>query len=93
MKAVCTIFGWCTAAAAAAGAAGMAIELFADWSVGDVFLDAPLASVSLCLLEGEVVLALWEEVISIGSPGDGADIWMVGVGVGIGTMRFGIRSA
>lgn len=73
----------------------MASELFADWSVGDVFLcrsDTPLASASLFLLEGEVLLALLE-VISMGSPGDGADIWMVGVGVEMGMIRFDVRLA
>lgn len=84
MNAVWTIFGWWTAAAAAAGAAGIVTEGLG--SVGEVFLRSPLASGS-CLVEGE------EEVISIGSPGDGADIWIVGVGVGIGTIRFDVRSA
>lgn len=61
--------------------------------MGEVFLDAPLAPGSLLLLEGEVLLGLAGEVISIGSPGDGADIWMDGVGVGIGTIRFDVKSA
>lgn len=91
MKAVCTIFGWWTAAAAAAGAAGMSTELLPDCSVGEMFLGSPLASGSF-LVDGEVVLG-FEEIISIGSPGDGADIWIVGVGVGIGTIRFDVRSA
>ena len=85
MNAVCTILGWWTAAAAAAGGAGIIEAAFAAASVGDEFLDdeaVPFISASGLLLEAEGVVAFVGVVISMGSPGDGADIWMVGVGMG-----------
>ena len=82
MKAVCTILGWCTAAAAGGGA-GILLELLLealfDSGAGEFLgrsLDLPLAS------ESEFWLALDDgagEVISIGSPVLGGDILIVGV--------------
>lgn len=86
MKAVCTILGWCTAAAAGGGA-GILLELLLealfDSGAGEFLgrsLDLPLAS------ESEFWLALDDgagEVISMGSPVLGGDILIVGVGMGI----------
>ena len=93
MNAVCTILGWWTAAAAAAGGAGIIEAAFAAASVGDEFLEdeaVPFISASGLLLDPEGVIAFVGVVISIGSPGDGADIWIVGVG--IGTIRVLIGS-
>jgi low affinity Fe/Cu permease len=92
MNAVCTILGWWTAAAAAAGGAGIVIALeFPVWSIGDEFLGVvPFTSASGLLLAVMVALVFVGVVISIGSPGDGADIWMVGVV--IGTIRMPIDS-
>jgi hypothetical protein len=103
IKAVWTILGWCTAAAAAAGGAGIAMELalfgfelllFAWESAGGEPLPMePLISVSGLLLGVMVadVLAAVGVVTSIGSPGDGADISILGVGMG--TMRAFIWSS
>lgn len=104
MKAVCTILGWCTAAAAAAGAdvadgtaEGAGIVLFEapaePCSPQAAFLRSFVSLVSpsellpmLCGAEELVGV-----VISIGSPatGDGADVFIIGVGVG-GVVMMGI---
>jgi hypothetical protein len=70
----------------------MVIEWVDDWFVGDESLDrSPLAfPLTLPLTSGFTSLslesigadALVGVVISIGSPGDGADIWIWGVGIG-----------
>lgn len=108
MKAVCTILGWCTAAAVTDGM-GIEEDAFGVGpSLGGELLPAPLTSASFPLpltvlplpapsglLEpdersfGAVVLV--GVVISIGSPGDGADIWIVGVSMG--TVRAAARDA
>lgn len=89
MKAVCTILGWCTAAAAGGGA-GMLLELLAllfatllESGAGEFLgrsLDLPLASESELLLPVEDGAG---DVISMGSPLLGGDILIVGVGIGI----------
>lgn len=87
--------GWCTAAAAAAGA-GMVIDPVAPCAS---FLRAPVLSKSLPPLVSSVGLLAAEAgadelvgvAMSMGSPGDGADIWMVGVR--IGTVRALIGSS
>lgn len=93
MNAVWTILGWWTAAAAAAGGAGMAEELdVVELSVGGEFLGVvPLTSASGLLLPFIVGVVEVGVVISMGSLGDGADICIVGVG--IGTIRTPIASS
>jgi len=61
-------------------------------SVGELeFLGVlPLSSASGLLLDFIVGVVLVGVVISMGSPGDGADIWIVGVGMG--TIRTPIGS-
>lgn len=108
MKAVWTILGWWTAAAAAAGAAvddgtdeGAGIVLFEKPSKlcspgGAVPLRSFVSLVSpsepLPMLCAAVELV--GVVISIGSPatGEGADVFMIGVGVG-GVVMMGIVRA
>lgn len=84
MKAVWTILGWWTAGAAAAGA-GMMILSADDWSVCEGFAERsgmPLVSLSGLLVAECGADELVGVVMSIGSPGDGPDIWMVGVRIG-----------
>lgn len=120
MKAVCTILGWCTAGAAAAGICdpeppptvdgaercvldsglvGVGSELSGGETEPRVPEPEPLAATAEFPLEapfaswsgvmpsergggggGELFVGV---VISIGSPGEGADVWMVGVMIGI----------
>lgn len=71
----------------------MAEELdVVELSVGGEFLGVvPLTSVSGLLLPFILTVAEVGVLISMGSPGDGADIWIVGVG--IGTIRTPIASS
>jgi len=87
IKAVWTILGWWIAAAAATGA-GMMILSGGIWSPGDGCIDLSFKPLGLVSLSGLFVAEAGAEelvgvVISMGSPGDGADIWMVGVMIGI----------
>jgi len=82
MKAVCTILGWCTAAAAAAGAAMLPVCCASDLGVLVSSLE-PFPSLSGLLVADAGADELVGVVMSMGSPGDGADIWMVGVRMGM----------
>lgn len=96
MKAVWTILGWCTAAAAAAGAAMVADGCCCCSALGMPFRSSacPLGSPSGLLLADWGADELVGVVISMGSPGDGADIWMVGVlMMGMVTVRVVIGSS
>lgn len=92
MKAVCTILGWCTAAAVGGGA-GISMPSGGWWSFGagvgglqcecSCMPFTPFASRSGLLLadrgaDDELVVV----ATSMGSPGEGADICIVGVMIG-----------
>jgi hypothetical protein len=83
MKAVWTILGWWTAAAAAAGAGMMMLS----GSCCDIGCPRSFSPLTLTSLSGLFVADAGADevvgvVISIGSPGDGADIWIVGAIIG-----------
>lgn len=85
MKAVWTILGAWTAAAAATGAGMMMLSAWSlDWGCCCGLSPRPLTLTSLSgLLVAEAGAdELVGVVMSIGSPGDGADIWIVGVMMG-----------
>jgi hypothetical protein len=95
INAVWTILGWCTAAAAVTGA-GMMI-LSADCFSFSAVVPArslllPLASVSGLLVTEAGAEGFVGVVTSMGSPGDGADIFMMGVSR-IGTVLAPIGSS